>query len=181
MSDTSKDQGQNHDDVGALADVEQYTMWKGIKSLGYVFWILGGMEMVERLAFYGVKAVAPDYADDPVSAGGLGVGAAAIGNVMFVWALVQSIVPALTGGLSDRYGYKETIFASTITKIAGYLTMAFFPTYAGFMAGAIILATGTAIFKPGIQGTLVLATNRKNSSLAWGIFYQTVNIGGWMG
>ncbi|MCA9665516.1 MAG: MFS transporter, partial [Myxococcales bacterium] len=42
-------------------------------------------------------------------------------------------------------------------------------------------ATGTAIFKPGIQGTLVLATNRKNSSLAWGIFYQTVNIGGWMG
>ena len=46
---------------------------------------------------------------------------------------------------------------------------------------AIVLATGTGIFKPGIQGTLVKATNRQNSSMAWGIFYQTVNIGGWMG
>jgi hypothetical protein len=46
---------------------------------------------------------------------------------------------------------------------------------------AIVLATGTGIFKPGIQGTLVKATNRRNSSMAWGIFYQTVNIGGWLG
>ena len=44
--------------------------------------------------------------------------------------------PALSGGLSDRYGYKETIFASTVVKISGYLTMAFFPTYWGFFAGA---------------------------------------------
>src|SRR6185295_7225927 len=48
-------------------------------------------------------------------------------------------------------------------------------------AGAMLLATGTAIFKPGIQGTLVKATRRENSSMAWGIFYQTVNIGGFLG
>src|ERR1043166_3427287 len=45
----------------------------------------------------------------------------------------------------------------------------------------MLLAPGTAIFKPGLQGTLVLASNRLNSSMAWGIFYQTVNIGGWIG
>ncbi len=45
----------------------------------------------------------------------------------------------------------------------------------------MLLATGTAIFKPGVQGTLIKATNRRNSSMAWGIFYQTVNIGGWIG
>jgi hypothetical protein len=43
------------------------------------------------------------------------------------------------------------------------------------------LAVGTAIFKPGIQATLVRSANRRNSSMAWGIFYQTVNIGGWIG
>jgi len=59
--------------------------------------------------------------------------------------------------------------------------MGFFPSYWGFFMGAIVLATGTGIFKPGIQGTLVKTTNRKNSSMAWGVFYQTVNIGGWMG
>ncbi len=59
--------------------------------------------------------------------------------------------------------------------------MANFASYWGFMAAALIVAFGTGIFKPGIQGTIVKATNRKNSSMAWGVFYQTVNIGGWIG
>lgn len=165
----------------AFADVKQLGLVASILSLSYVFWIVGGMEMIERLAYYGVKAVATLYAKDPVSKGGLGVDMASFGTILSVWALTQSFVPVMTGGLSDRYGYKETIFASTVVKIMGYLVMAFFPSYWGFFAGAILLATGTAIFKPGIQGTLVKSTSRQNSSMAWGIFYQTVNIGGFIG
>ena len=164
-----------------LADVKQLGMLAAIASLSYVFWIVGGMEMIERLAFYGVKAVATLYAKDPVSKGGLGITMTDFGTILMTWALIQSILPVFTGGLSDRYGYKETIFVSTIVKISGYLCMAWFPTFWGFFLGAVLLASGTAIFKPGIQGTLVKATSRRNSSMAWGIFYQTVNIGGWMG
>ncbi len=164
-----------------LQDVEQLGLMASIASLSYVFWVCGGMEMVERLAYYGVKAVAALYAKDPVSAGGLGITMADFGTILMTWALIQSIVPVFTGGISDRYGYKRTIFASTVIKIFGYLTMAWFPTYTGFFAGAALLATGTAVFKPGIQGTLVKSTNRQNSSMAWGIFYQTVNIGGFLG
>jgi len=165
----------------SLADVKQLGFFAAIATLGYVFWVVGGMEMIERLAYYGVKAVATLYAKDPASAGGLGITLSSFGTILMVWALVQSLVPVFTGGLSDRYGYKETIFVSTIVKISGYLTMGFFPTYVGFFSGALLLATGTAIFKPGIQGTLVKATSRQNSSMAWGIFYQTVNIGGFLG
>lgn len=164
-----------------IDEVKQLGLIAGIASLGYVFWVVGAMEMVERLAYYGVKAVATLYAKDPVSNGGLGITMSEFGNILAVWALVQAFLPAVTGGLSDRYGYKQTIFISTVVKIMGYLTMAFFPTYNGFFAGAVLLATGTAIFKPGIQGTLAKATRRENSSLAWGIFYQTVNIGGFIG
>jgi dipeptide/tripeptide permease len=159
----------------------QLGLLAAISSLGYVFWIVGGMEMVERLAFYGVKAVATLYAKDPVSRGGLGITMSSFGTILMTWALVQSILPVFTGGLSDRYGYKRTIFISTLIKIAGYLVMAFNPSYYGFFCGALLLAAGTAIFKPGIQGTLVNATSRENSSMAWGIFYQTVNIGGFLG
>ncbi len=168
-------------DRSALADVKQLGLIAAIGSLGYVFWVVGAMEMVERLAYYGVKAVATLYAKDPVSKGGLGVTMNEFGTILMTWALVQSFVPVLTGGLSDRYGYKETIFASTVVKIMGYLVMAFFGTFNGFFVGAILLATGTAIFKPGIQGTLVKSTRRENSSVAWAIFYQTVNIGGFIG
>lgn len=162
-------------------DVKQLGIWAALGSLSYVFWVCGGMEMVERLAYYGVRQVSSLYATDAVSNGGLGLEGSEIGTIFAVWALVQCFVPVLTGGISDRVGYKETIFASTVIKILGYLTMAWFATYWGFMAGAMILAFGTGIFKPGIQATIVKSTNRQNSSMAWGVFYQTVNIGGFIG
>ncbi len=167
--------------AAAPSDVKQLGLVAGLMSLGYVFWVVGAMEMVERAAYYGVKAVATLYAKTPASEGGLGVTMSSFGTLLMTWAIFQTVVPVFTGGLSDRYGYKQTIAVSTFLKIGGYLLMAAFPTYYGFLAGAIVLATGTAVFKPGIQGTLVKATKRENSSLAWGIFYQTVNIGGWIG
>jgi proton-dependent oligopeptide transporter, POT family len=168
-------------DESTLADVKQLGLWASIASLSYVFWVVGGMEMVERLAYYGVRTVATLYTTRPISEGGLGVTMTTYGTLLLFWNLTQSLVPIFTGGLSDRYGYKETIFVSTVLKCLGYVVMALFHSYPGFFAGAMLLATGTAIFKPGIQGTLIRATNRRNSSMAWGIFYQTVNIGGWIG
>lgn len=165
----------------SVKDVKQLGIWAALGSLSYVFWICGGMEMVERLAYYGVRQVSSLYATDSVSNGGLGLVGTEIGTIFLVWAMVQSFVPVLTGGISDRVGYKETIFASTVIKILGYLVMAWFATYWGFMIGAIVLAFGTGIFKPGIQATIVKSTNRENSSMAWGVFYQTVNIGGFLG
>ena len=164
-----------------LGDAKQLGLWSAIGSLGYIFWVVGGMEMVERLAYYGVRTVSGLYVTDPVSKGGLGISIADLGSIFLIWALVQSLVPVLMGGLSDRAGYKETIALSTVIKICGYLIMGFFPTYWGFVIGAMVLALGTGIFKPGIQGTLANVTNERNSSMAWGVFYQTVNIGGWIG
>ncbi len=169
------------DNSTTIRDVQQLGTFAAIASLSYVFWICGGMEMVERLAYYGVRSLSSLYATDAASNGGLGLVESDLGIIFMVWALIQTFVPVFTGGLSDRYGYKETIFASTVFKIIGYLIMAFFPTFWGFLIGAAVLAFGTGIFKPGIQGTIVKATNRKNSSIAWGVFYQTVNIGAFIG
>ncbi|MBU2677242.1 MAG: MFS transporter [Gammaproteobacteria bacterium] len=164
-----------------VRDVEQLGIVAALASLSYVFWICGAMEMVERLAYYGVRQVSSLYATDAASNGGLGLTGADVGIIFLCWALMQSFVPVFTGGISDRVGYKETIFASTVLKIIGYLLMAWFPTFWGFMSGALVLAFGTGIFKPGIQATIVKSTSRENSSMAWGVFYQTVNIGGFIG
>ena len=162
-------------------DVEQLGTFAAIGSLSYVFWICGGMEMVERLAFYGVRQLSSLYGTTAAKDGGLGVTAGEIGEILGVWLLIQGLVPVFTGGLSDRFGYKKTIAASTVLKIVGYLLMAWFVSYWGFFAGAVVLALGTGVFKPGIQGTIAKAANRKNSAVAWGIFYQTVNLGGFLG
>jgi MFS family permease len=162
-------------------DVKQLGLWAALGSLGYVFWIVGGMEMIERLAYYGVRTVSTLYVTRAKSDGGLGEDMATFGTLLCIWSLIQSGGSVFTGGLSDRYGYKQTIFAATIIQCSGYLLMAFFHSYVGFFAGAMCLAFGTSVFKPGIQGTLIRSCTRQNSSVAWGVFYQTVNIGGWIG
>jgi len=50
-----------------------------------------------------------------------------------------------------------------------------------FLIGCCTLALGTAIFKPGVQGTMCQSLDKKNSSVGWGTFYMLVNIGGFLG
>src|SRR5436189_4521335 len=110
------------------------------------------MEMVERLAYYGVRAVATLYATLAVSEGGLGVTMATYGWLLLFWNLTQNIVAIFIGGLADRYGYKLTIFASTAVKASGYLVIAFFHSYAGFFLGAMLLDARTDILQTAVQG-----------------------------
>ena len=65
-----------------LADVKQFGLWAAIASLSYVFWVVGGMEMIERLAYYGVRAVATLYVPRPTDQGGLGADMAAYGTLL---------------------------------------------------------------------------------------------------
>ncbi|MBN1826545.1 MAG: MFS transporter [Candidatus Eisenbacteria bacterium] len=143
--------------------------------------MLNTIEMFERLAYFGVRAVVPVYimqADDP---GGLHFTAAMKGTIYAWWFIFQSILPTFTGGYADRYGYKKTLFFSVTLNIVGYLMMANLRTYTGFFAGVIVLATGTAFFKPSLQGSLAQNLTKKNSSVGWGIFYWVVNIGAAIG
>ena len=53
--------------------------------------------------------------------------------------------------------------------------------YPVFFAGAMFLAAGTAIFKPGLQGLIANQMPKRNAAFGWGLFYQMVNIGGFIG
>ncbi|HOS38138.1 MAG TPA: MFS transporter, partial [Spirochaetota bacterium] len=79
------------------------------RTLTWPFWAANIMEMVERLAYYGVRVVIPIYiaqADEP---GGLHLCQEEKGFIFMWWALVQSGLPVFTGGFADRYGYKRQI------------------------------------------------------------------------
>ncbi|MEZ5358144.1 MAG: MFS transporter [Candidatus Zixiibacteriota bacterium] len=145
------------------------------------FWMVNIMEMFERLAYYGVRVVIPIYIAQADEVGGLHFTQDDKGQIFLWWALVQSLVPMFSGGFADRYGYKKTIAFSIIIKIIGYLMMATMTSYVPFLIGCCILAAGTAIFKPGVQGTLVRTLTNENSSVGWGTFYMLVNIGGFLG
>lgn len=152
-----------------------------IKTFPRLFYMCCTIEMFERFAYYGTRQVVGLYiaqADDP---GGLHFTQDQKGTIFAWWAVVQSLIPMLSGGFSDRYGYKKTIAISTVTTMTGYALMGTQRSFSGFMAGCLVLAFGTAIFKPGIQGTLAQTMSKRNSSVGWGLFYWLVNVGSFLG
>lgn len=187
-------------------DAPRRSMWGQIVSLDNRFWIVNTMEMLERLAYYGVRAVIAIYIVLPVSVGGPEFTHEQKGTIFAWWAFVQSMLPMYMGGMADRYGHKNTIAVAIAIKMVGYMLMAvptsfYYQTLAplfggeagaldgigptlnfyGFMTGCLMLAAGTAVFKPGLQGTLAATMRKSEASLGWGIFYQLVNVGGFLG
>jgi POT family proton-dependent oligopeptide transporter len=152
-----------------------------LRELPWAFWAVNTMEMLERLAYYGVRLVIPIYIAQADELHGLHFSQLQKGQIFMLWALVQTGVPIFSGGFADRYGYKRTIAASIAFKAAGYLLMATQRSYWPFTLGCLTLAFGTAIFKPGVQGTLVRTLTPRTSSVGWGAFYMLVNVGGFLG
>jgi dipeptide/tripeptide permease len=139
------------------------------------------MEMIERLAYYGVRVVIPIYIAQADEIGGLHFSQGDKGFIFMWWALVQSALPVFTGGFADRYGYKRQIVVAIALKGLGYVMMASQRTFWPFLAGCLLLAAGTAVFKPPVQGTFVKTLTDQTSGVGWGFFYMVVNIGGFLG
>ncbi|MCU0979936.1 MAG: MFS transporter [Pirellulaceae bacterium] len=157
------------------------------RGFGRDFWVLNTIEMWERLAYYNLRVMAPIYIMQADNPGGLHLTAADKGTIYAWWAAFQSLLPIVTGGYADRFGYKRTLAFAIALMMAGYVMIAvlrdvpFIDNYWGFFAGILVLATGTAFFKPSIQGSLAHSLTKANSSVGWGIFYWVVNVGAFIG
>ncbi|HEY9857819.1 MAG TPA: MFS transporter [Stenomitos sp.] len=152
-----------------------------IRSLAPAYWSANVMELIERWGYYGVRTVLSLYIVDAAARGGLEFTHIQKGAIYAWWALVQSLLPMFTGGFADRFGYKKTIACAMGINIVAYLLMGTQHTYVGFFLACMMLATGTAIFKPGVQGIVANSTEGSKASVGWGIFYAMVNVGGFVG
>ena len=163
-----------------------------IRSFPANFWVACFMEILERLAFFAVRAIAPLFLVASSGSNGLGLDYAQKGIIYMVWALLQCLIPMVSGGFTDRYGYRKSLGAAFIINILGYVLMAQSKQISDalaqggwenagfwvFMAAACLVACGTAVFKPPAHGTIAASSDEKTSSLAWGVFYWVVNVGG---
>src|SRR5574337_1793844 len=140
------------------------------RRFGRAFWVLNTIEMGERLAFYNLRVMAPIYIMQADNPGGLHLTAADKGTIYAWWAIFQSFPPVVTGGFADRFGYKRTLSVSLSAMMAGHLMIAFLRgvgfvgDYWGFFGGILVLATGTAFFKPSLQGSLAQSLTKANRS-----------------
>jgi POT family proton-dependent oligopeptide transporter len=151
------------------------------------FWIANSLELFERLAFYGAKAVLTVFLATKV---GLEKEA---GTLAGIFSGIIYALPVLAGVLVDRYGFRKTLTACFSIFTIGYLLIG----VAGLEFGAQIMETtgrvpyiltvllftavGGSLIKPCIVGTVSRTSPVDKKALGFSIYYTLVNIGGTLG
>lgn len=151
------------------------------------FWIANTLELFERLAFYGTKAILAYFLATKV---GLKDEAATLTG----WfSTVIYSLPIVAGVFVDRYGFKKTLMTCFGIFAIGYFAIGM----AGMEFGAsltqaigirnyviivlMLTAIGGSLIKPCIVGTVANTSKPDTKALGFSIYYTLVNLGGAIG
>ena len=152
------------------------------------FWVANVLELFERFAYYGSKAILAVYIAEQV---GLGPEAATLFVGTFNTALY--FLPVLAGPVVDRYGFKRSLMACFAGFSVGYLLIGLAGLPVGqplveavgprlwLVLAFLVTAIGGSLIKPSIVGTVARTTTKESASLGYSIYYTLVNIGGAIG
>jgi len=160
--------------------MEQKVEKRGIASFPKNFWTVIVMEFFERGSYYGVMSILSVYLVLDINQGGLGFSKESVGVIKSVITPLLYLLPILSGALADQFGYKKTLVFSFIVMSLGYLFTSFSTGYYVVFASLLLMVTGAGFFKPIISGSIARCTDESNSTLGFGIFYWTINLGAFL-
>ncbi|MDA0986539.1 MAG: MFS transporter [Bacteroidetes bacterium] len=152
------------------------------------FWVANIIELFERLAFYGSKAVLTVYLANKV-----GLGPQTAGTLAGLFSGVLYSLPIVAGTFVDRFGFRKSLMVCFAIFSIGYALIGFagmeFSQSIISMVGKtpyiisvlLLTAIGGSLIKPCIVGTVAKTTTPDSKSLGYSIYYMLVNIGGAIG
>ena len=152
-----------------------------LKRYPTTFWVANLMELFERWAWYGFYLIFALYLTGSTDEGALGFSQMQKGLIMGIGTAFLYLLPIVTGALSDRIGYRKTLYIAYSVYTIVFLMIPAFKTFYAVFAIYLLLAVGAALFKPIIAATVTKTTDVQTSSIGFGIFYMMVNIGGFIG
>ena len=144
------------------------------------FWTVIWMEFFERGSYYGVMSVLSVYLVLSVTEGGLGFSKESVGVIKSTITPLIYLLPILSGALADRFGYRKMLFFSFVVMSTGYALTSISTSYELVFLSLLLMAVGAGFFKPLISGTIARETDESNSSLGFGIFYWSINMGAFL-
>jgi proton-dependent oligopeptide transporter, POT family len=153
------------------------------------FWVANVLELFERFAYYGSKAILAVYIAEQV---GLGSQTATF-LAGSVFNTLLYLLPPLAGTIVDRYGFKRSLMACFAIFSFGYFLIGLAGLPIGqplvqamgvqnwLIMALVITAVGGSLIKPSIVGTVARTTNEETKALGYSIYYTLVNLGGAIG
>lgn len=154
---------------------EQIAQNKESKSFPLNYWTVILMEFAERGSYYGMMSILSVYMTDQ-----LNYSKASVGVIKSSIQPLLYILPILFGAIGDRFGYKKVLTFAFIFLGLGYFLTSQTTEYAMVFSSLIIMAIGAGAFKPIISGTIARSTNENNSTLGFGIYYWSINLGAFL-
>jgi dipeptide/tripeptide permease len=149
----------------------------GIKAFPRSFWTVITMEFFERGSYYGVMSVLSVYLVMSIPEGGLGFSKESVGVIKSTITPLLYFLPILAGALADRFGYRRTLMMAFTVMSTGYFFTSLSTSYGMVFLSLVLMAIGAGFFKPVISGTIARVTDESNSSLGFGIYYWSINLG----
>ncbi len=160
-------------------------LWEGFHP---TFWVANGMELFERLAYYGQQIVFVIYMRNK-----LGFTEAEAGQLSGMFGGLIYLLPILAGTLADKWGFRRSLNIAFSILALGYFLIgsvgmeAFAGVYGNLslywlvMAFLILTAFGGSFIKPSVLGTVAATSSEETKSLGYAIYYWLVNIGAMLG
>ena len=153
-----------------------------------VFWVANGMELFERLAYYGQQIVFMIYLRNRI-----GFTEFEAGQLSAVFGGLLYLLPILGGTLADKWGYRRAFNIAFTILALGYFLIGsvgmsvFGGVYGGMnqywlmMVFLVLTAFGGSFIKPSVLGTVAAAATEETKSLGFAIYYWMVNVGAMIG
>jgi proton-dependent oligopeptide transporter, POT family len=157
----------------------------GIEKRGFLgfplnYWIVIFFEFMERGSYYGLMSVLSVYLVLAPAQGGCGFDKMSVGWIKGTITPLLYLLPIASGALADRFGYRRALMIAFTLLGLGYFLAGNTKDYVLVFASLIVMAFGAGTFKPIISGTIARLTDAKNSTLGFGIFYWTINMGAFL-
>ncbi len=147
----------------------------GFGSFPNLFWLVVMFEFFERGSYYGMMSFISVYFVDVLHF--------PKENVGIIKSVIQPLLyflPIISGALADRFGYRRLLMVAFSLLGGGYFLTSQATSYGTVFAALVIMGFGAGIFKPLITGVIAKVTDRKNSTLGFGIYYWSINIGAFL-
>ena len=166
--------------MSTVTNPESASKKSGFKSFPRNFWTVIIMEFFERGSYYGVMSVLSIYLILSPQAGGLGFSKEGVGVIKSTITPLLYLLPILAGAIADRFGYRRVLMFAFTMMSTGYFFTSMSSSYSIVFLSLLVMAVGAGFFKPIISGTIARVTDESNSSLGFGIYYWSINLGAFL-
>jgi len=146
-----------------------------LKSFPAQFWLVVIFEFFERGSYYGMMSFISVYFVDV-----LNFPKESVGIIKGVIQPLLYFLPIISGALADRFGYRRLLMVAFSLLGGGYFLISQTSSYGAVFASLVIMGLGAGTFKPLISGTIAKVTDESNSTIGFGIFYWSINLGAFL-